>query len=147
MSSANGLANGSTTPTQRTAIPSPRVVRISLPSEHKSFWEYWGYNDSHLVALSAFLLGVVFSWTIAAALYFKSTPQCWLYMTFLCLFHFLEYFITAKYKPDTVTLDGTISYTALLMLSFLVQQWVSIFHCADFWSSRIRTGVVFLSPH
>jgi protein-S-isoprenylcysteine O-methyltransferase len=106
MTSPNGTTNGSTTPTLRTAIPSPRVVRISLPPEHKSFWEFWGHNDSHLIALSAFLLGLVFSGTIAAALYFPTTPQCWLYITFLCIFHFLEYFITAKYKADTVTLDG-----------------------------------------
>jgi len=33
-------------------------------------------------------------------------PQGWIYITFLSLFHFLEYYITAKYKADTVTIDG-----------------------------------------
>ena len=115
-------SNGSTTPTLRPTIPQntpvpvpdpaqplpPRTVRISLPEQHKSFWEFWGTNESHLIALFSFLLGIVFTASIALAVWKRDTPQCWLYIGFLCLFHFLEYFITAKYKADTVTLDGTL---------------------------------------
>src|SRR5579859_5502291 len=115
--SAHSSANGSTTPTLRPSIPQPqpqpqpqsppRTVRISPPAQHKSFWEFWGTNESHLIALFAFATGIVFSGSIALAVYARDTPQCWLYITCLCLFHFLEYYITAKYKADTVTLDGT----------------------------------------
>jgi hypothetical protein len=118
--SLNGSAhasNGSTTPTLRPTIPptpspqpphlTPRTVRISLPQQHKSFWEFWGTNESHLIALFSFLLGILFCGSIALAVWARDTPQCWAYITFLCLFHFLEYFITAKYKSETVTLDGT----------------------------------------
>ena len=112
--SAHSSANGSTTPTLRPSISQPRVptpprtVRISLPAQHKSFREFWGTNESHLIALFAFATGIVLSGSIALAVYARDTPQCWLYITFLCLFHFLEYYITAKYKADTVTLDGTL---------------------------------------
>jgi len=117
-------SNGSTTPTLRPTIPqntpSPapvpsaaqplpaRTVRISMPEQHKSFWEFWGTNESHLIALFSFALGIVFTGSIALAVWNRDTPQCWLYIGFLCLFHFLEYFITAKYKAETVTLDGTL---------------------------------------
>jgi len=43
---------------------------------------------------------------LACAYSFPTTPQCWLYISFLCFFHFMEYFVTAKYKPESVTLDG-----------------------------------------
>ena len=66
----------------------------------------WDSNDSHLVALFSFLVGIVLAGSIAGALLFPSTPQGWLYAAFLCIFHFLEYYITAKYKPFEVTLDG-----------------------------------------
>jgi len=58
------------------------------------------------VALFAFLTGVVLAGSLAGAWNNSATPQCWLYVSFLALFHFLEYFITAKYKPYEVTLDG-----------------------------------------
>ena len=63
-------------------------------------------NDSHLVALFSFLTGFVLAASLAGAWFNSTTPQCWLFISFLALFHFLEYFITAKYKPDEVTLDG-----------------------------------------
>ena len=103
-------ANGSTTPTQRTAVPiAPQVARVTLPTgQSVRFRSIWDSNDSHLVALFSFLVGIVLAGSIAGALLFPSTPQCWLYVTFLCVFHFLEYYITAKYKPFEVTLDGEI---------------------------------------
>jgi len=116
-SAHNSSLDGSTTPTLRPSIPHPqplplqhspptRTVRISLPAQHKSFWEFWGTNESHLIALFSFVVGIVFTGSVALAVYTRETPQCWLYITFLCLFHFLEYYITAKYKAETVTLDG-----------------------------------------
>ena len=100
--------NGSTTPTQRRATPTaPQVVRVTLPPGRSvRIRNIWDSNDSHLVALLSFVIGIVFAGSIAGALSFPSTPQCWLYVTFLSIFHFLEYYITAKYKPFEVTLDG-----------------------------------------
>jgi hypothetical protein len=99
--------NGSTTPTQRTSIPPRPVVHVSLPSDRpRRNRDIWSTNDAHLVALIAFLTGIVLAGSIAFALCHPSTPQCWLYVTFLCTFHFMEYYITAKYKPFDVTLHG-----------------------------------------
>lgn len=136
----SSLNNGSTTPTLRPSIPvppqqpssPPRTVRITLPAGRKSFWEFWGTNESHLIALFSFLVGIVFSGSIALAVYSWQTPQCWLYITFLSLFHFLEYYITAKYKADTVTLDGTfppliprcVSLGFLLRVCAFVGLWI-----------------------
>jgi hypothetical protein len=100
-------ANGATTPTQRTAFPPHRPV--GLPPRPR-YREFWSTNDSHTVALFSFLLGVVLASSVALAMLFPETPQCWLYIAFLCLFHFLEYYITAKYKPFEVTLDGEFSF-------------------------------------
>ena len=99
-------ANGSSTPTQRTTIPYRPIPRVFSPPRPRTFQEYWSTNDSHLVALFSFLTGVVLAGSLAGALYNSGTPQCWLYVSFLAIFHFLEYFITAKYKPYEVTLDG-----------------------------------------
>jgi fatty acid desaturase len=98
-------SNGATTPTQSTFFPKP-APRVSFSPEHKSFWST---NQAHIVALFSFLLGIAFAGSLAFAWYFSWTPQAWIYITFLSLFHFLEYFITAKYKPDVVTIDGTFS--------------------------------------
>jgi hypothetical protein len=101
----SSTANGSTTPTRRTGIP--QVVRVTLPPGRSVRPRIiWDSNDSHLIALFSFLIGIVLAGSIAGALFFPSTLQCWLYITFLCIFHFLEYYITAKYKPFEVTLDG-----------------------------------------
>jgi hypothetical protein len=67
----------------------------------------WERNDSHLVALVAFLTGIVLSASVALAIAHSNTPQCWLYVTALCFFHFMEYYVTAKYKPFEVNLDCT----------------------------------------
>jgi hypothetical protein len=105
------LVNGDVTPTQQSvAQPLPKVIHIP-PSVDKCgniFDRRLGSNESHLVALYAFLTGVVFSASLACALFFPSTPQCWLYLAFLAFFHFMEYYITAQHKPDTVTLDGSL---------------------------------------
>jgi len=98
-----------TTPTQATFPvvdgPRPGPIRIKLPPKRRTFENRWDANDPDLVSLFSFFTGVVFSGTLALALYCWPTPQGWLYLAFLSLFHFLEYFITAKYKPDQVTLD------------------------------------------
>src|SRR5277367_3864071 len=99
-------ANGSSTPTKHPAISYRPIPRVSSPSRPRTFQEYWSTNDSHLVALFSFLTGVVLAGSLAGAWYNSGTPQCWLYVSFLAIFHFLEYFITAKYKPYEVTLDG-----------------------------------------
>jgi hypothetical protein len=108
----NGSANGRTTPTPSTAaLPnghSRQLPTTVLPSPvarpDKSVWQR---NDSHLVALYAFLTGIVLSASVALAIAHPNTPQCWLYVTALCFFHFMEYYVTAKYKSFEVTLDGT----------------------------------------
>jgi hypothetical protein len=98
-------SNGDTTPTLRTA-PSPLRPNVIRPLIlGKSYNEFWMSNEPHRVALVAFLTGTVLSGSVAVAICFPSTAQCWLYVSFLCIFHFLEYFITAKYKPSEVTLD------------------------------------------
>src|SRR5437762_589972 len=98
----SATANGSTTPTQRTVIPPSRPVTLP-PGRSVRLRGAWNSNDCHLVALISFFIGVVLAGSIAGALSFPSTPQCWLYVTFLCIFHFLEYYITAKYKASEVT--------------------------------------------
>ena len=119
------VANGSTTPTQRTAFPPPPVqpvVNGTLSSGGaKRRRDMWSSNDSHIVALFAFLTGIVLAGSIAFALCFPSTPQCWLYVSFLCIFHFMEYYITAKYKPFEVTIDGKIRMLAMLICSVSIQ--------------------------
>lgn len=103
-------SDGSTTPTQRTETPpitNQPVVYVTLPPGRSvRFRSMWNSNDSHLVALFAFLTGIGLSGSLTGAVIFSATPQCWLYVTSLCIFHFMEYFITAKYKPFEVTLDG-----------------------------------------
>jgi len=110
--------NGDVTPTQTiTPQPIPKVVHIPpIAPKRKSFHDRWGTNESDLIALYAFLLGVGFSASLGCALLlFPSTPQCYLYISFLCFFHFMEYYITAKYKSDTVTLDGKTPLGGMLM--------------------------------
>jgi len=103
MPSPNGTTtpSGATTPTQQTAFPRPSPV-VKPPPGRK----LWNTNEPHQVALFSFLLGIVFCGSLASAWHFSSTPQGWIYITFLSLFHFLEYYITAKYKADTVTIDA-----------------------------------------
>jgi hypothetical protein len=101
-------SNGSTTPTQRTAVPPRPAVRTTLPAIPKRTPSIWDTNDSHLVALFSFLTGIVFAGSLAFAYRYRETPQGWLFLSFLCIFHFLEYYITAKHKPYEVTLDGSL---------------------------------------
>lgn len=102
-------ANGATTPTLRSSIsnghgrPVPHTVLSPIHPAERSIWER---NDSHLVAVFAFVTGIVYAASIALAIVHMTTPQCWLYVTSLAFFHFMEYYITAKYKPFDVTLDG-----------------------------------------
>ena len=105
-----GSTTGSTTPTLRSTIsnghgrPVPHTVLSPVRRAERSLWER---NDSHLVALFAFVTGIVLAASIAMTIAHPSTPQGWLYVTAICFFHFMEYYITAKYKPFEVTLDGT----------------------------------------
>src|SRR5271156_2257612 len=138
-----------TTPTQATFHvvdrPRPDPIRITLPPKRRTFEDHWDTNDPDLVSLFSFLTGVVFSGTLALAWYFWPTPQALLYLTFLSLFHFLEYFITAKYKPEQVTLDCKFIRLSLLIASFSIQQWFEVYNGTASWRYRIRCGVVFLS--
>lgn len=100
--------NGSTTPTQRTAVPSRPAMHATLPPIPKRTPSVWSRNDSHLIALFSFLTGIVFAVSLAFAYNYRETPQGWLFLSFLCMFHFLEYYITAEHKPHEVTLDGSL---------------------------------------
>jgi protein-S-isoprenylcysteine O-methyltransferase len=103
MPTPNGTTTpgGATTPTLQTAFPRPSPMVKPLPGR-----KLWNTNEPHQVALFSFFLGIVFCGSLASAWHFSSMPQGWIYITFLSLFHFLEYYITAKYKADTVTIDG-----------------------------------------
>jgi len=110
-----GSATGTTTPTLRSTIssghgrPVPHTVLSPVRRAARSIWER---NDSHLVALFAFSTGIVLAASVAMAIAHPSTPQAWLYVTAICFFHFMEYYVTAKYKPFEVTLDGTRNHFA-----------------------------------
>jgi len=114
-----------TTPTQTTFHivdrPRPDPIVVKLPPKRRTFENRWDANDPDLVSLFSFLTGAVFSGTLALSLYCWPTPQGWLYLTFLSLFHFLEYFITAKYKSDQVTLDCKSNSLCWLIASFSIQ--------------------------
>jgi ABC-type microcin C transport system permease subunit YejE len=102
------VSDGFTTPTERPALPPDGPPRAFPPQ--RRFRGFWATNDAHWVALISFLIGVVLSASLALAIVFNDRPQLFLHVSFLWLFHFLEYYVTAKYKPFEVTLDGDSSY-------------------------------------
>jgi hypothetical protein len=121
--------SGDITPTASTdSPPLPRIVTLKLPpldppKRQRLALSRWDRNDPHLIALYAFLTGIVLAGSLALAIRFHSTPQGWLFLTFLAFFHFMEYYITAKYRPDTVTIDGT-HLGSLVDLAFLFNNGV-----------------------
>lgn len=62
-------------------------------------------NPLSEVSATAFILGSIFglSTTLAFFLIFK---PLYIYVAFVALFHFLEYYITSKYQPSKVTADS-----------------------------------------
>ena len=112
---ASPYSSDTETPRETTPVPVP------VPHPTRTGWRrVWRSNDSHLVALTAFLTGGVLVASLAMAISNPKTPQCWLYLSMLSLFHFLEYFITAKYKPQEVCLDCIRIWIILeLIIAFL----------------------------
>lgn len=67
-------------------------------------------TDCDGVALRAAALGVCFGISSSVLCLKRSWILYPLHnLALLAIFHFLEYYITAKTKPDTVTLDGKLN--------------------------------------
>jgi hypothetical protein len=105
--SESSSPNGYTTPTLLSTVPNGRPAPHTVLSPIRRAEQYlWERNDSHLVALLSFATGIVLAASLALAIANPATPQGWMFVTALSFFHFMEYYVTAKYKPFEVTLDG-----------------------------------------
>lgn len=60
------------------------------------------------VSLTAFILGTVFGVSLSSIIVFREFFQFPLYISLICLFHFLEYYITSSYQHDKVSVDSYI---------------------------------------
>lgn len=77
------------------------------------------------VALYSAILGTVFGGCLILALSFYSYSRLALYISFLCLFHFLEFLLTAIHHPSTVTIDCNRHLCANALLAFLLDHSAS----------------------
>lgn len=60
-----------------------------------------GSNEPHNISLCCFILGL----TMAFAICWSKYPCC-VYLCFLCLFHFLEYFSTAMWNSTSLSMES-----------------------------------------
>lgn len=76
------------------------------------------------VSLTAFILGIILGISLPLTFIFNKFFQFPLYISIVCLFHFLEYFITASWQSDKVSID---SYVINNGATYLIAHSIAIF--------------------
>jgi protein-S-isoprenylcysteine O-methyltransferase len=82
-------------------------------------------NSLPKISLTSYILGILSGLSITLSIhpFFKNFPYLTIYLFFISLFHFLEYFITAKYQPNRVNSDSFVlnnpGYHVAHLIAFL----------------------------
>jgi len=119
-----------------------------------SAWEVWQFgivknpvfaynNGLAKTALGGIYLGSLLSFSIMSVIFLPSLRQFCLYLIVIAIFHLLEFFMTAIFKP------GDLSFTSFLLthskefyianLAAVVEYWIEFF---IFPSLKLRTSLV-----
>lgn len=116
------------------------VDRLLL--EYNHYHKIVSENPLPGVSLTAFVLGIVFGISFLS-IFIMQYKSLAIYFCFISLFHFLEYYISARFQYDKVSLDSYVINNGLeyhvAHLIALIEFFIEVYFFPDFKSNKKST--------